>query len=214
MQTKTIGEILQEERLRHRLNLEDFSKKSRIKLPYLEALEANQFDHLPSAVFVKGYLKTYARIFAFDYQPLLALLRRDFKESAKGKLVPREFIKPVLKRNRFFRPVTIILLSFVTIFSVLLTYVLLQWYNFNKPPMLIIDSPAEDEFVAAQIVVKGRTNPEVIVAVNAEPVAIKPDGSFVAELYLPKEGISTITVEATDRRGKTSLVQRTVYVRF
>jgi len=63
-------------------------------------------------------------------------------------------------------------------------------------------------------VVSGQTEPEAIITINAQPVAIKPDGTFRSEVYLPKEGITTITVEASDRRGKSSLQQRTVYVKF
>ncbi|MGD9129441.1 MAG: helix-turn-helix domain-containing protein [Candidatus Woesebacteria bacterium] len=214
MKTKSIGEILKEERQAHRFSLENFSKRTRIKVAYLEALEDNQFDLLPAAIFVKAYIKTYGRIFAFDYQPLLALLRRDYKESAKGKLIPREFLKPVLKKRRLSKPVTFALFLFVSIFLVLMSYVVIQWYNLNKPPNLLLISPKEDDFVSSQIVIEGQTDPEALVAVNAEPIAIKPDGSFSTTVHLPREGIATITVEATDRRGKSNLIQRTVYVKF
>ncbi|MBD3279378.1 MAG: hypothetical protein GF390_01560 [Candidatus Pacebacteria bacterium] len=214
MKTKTIGEILQEERQFHRLSLPELAKKSRIRLEYLRALEKNQFDQLPAATFVKGYIKTYARLFGFDHQPLLALLRRDYKESAKGKLVPREFVKPVIKKRQLWTPVTILVIVMASVFLTLLGYVGFQWYNLNKPPSLEVYAPQEDQFVAGTVVVEGQTLPEAVVTVNSQPVALQPDGSFQTEVYLPQEGISTITIEATDRRGKTSLLQRTVYVKF
>ncbi|HYD35239.1 MAG TPA: helix-turn-helix domain-containing protein [Vitreimonas sp.] len=214
MKTKSIGEILGEEREFHRLSLADLAKRTRIRLEYLQALENNEFDKLPSSTFVKGYIRTYGQIFGFDYLPLLALLRRDFKESAKGKLVPREFIKPVLKKRPFWTPITAAMVVLGTLFLTLITYVLVQWYHFTKPPLLEVFSPEADAFVSAQVMVEGRTNPEAVVAVNAQPVSLQPDGSFRYELYLPREGITTITVEATDRRGKTNLLQRTVYVKF
>jgi hypothetical protein len=62
--------------------------------------------------------------------------------------------------------------------------------------------------------VEGRTVPDAIVLVNAQPVALQPDGQFRTELYLPQEGVRSITIEAKDRRGKAALLQRTVYVRF
>ena len=96
MRTKTIGETLKDERNKHRLRLEDLAKKTRIRASYLQALEENRFEDLPATTFVKGYIKTYAHVFGFDHQPLLAMLRRDYKESAKGRLIPREFIKPIL----------------------------------------------------------------------------------------------------------------------
>ncbi len=214
MKTKTIGEILKEERQFHRLSLEELAKRSRIRPEYLVALENNQFDQLPAAAFVKGYIKTYAQTFGFDPQPLLGILRRDFKESAKGKLVPREFIKPVLKRRQFWRPITGLMVILSSVFITLLLYVGVQWYNLNKPPELEVETPTENAEVASQVEVVGKTNPEAIVSVNNQPVALQPDGSFSTEIFLPQEGIASVTVEAKDRRGKSNLVQRTVYVRF
>jgi cytoskeletal protein RodZ len=214
MKTKTIGEMLREARTFHRLSVEDFSKRTRIRAEYVTALENNQFDQLPAATFVKGYIKTYGTVFGFDYQPLLGLLRRDYKESARGKLVPREFIKPVLKKSPLSTPVTVAVLVLTTLFLSLISYIGFQWYNLNKPPELRITNPADNAAVASQVLVEGITTPEAIVSVNAQPVSLQPDGSFKTEILLPREGITSITVEATDRRGKTSIVQRTVFVQF
>ncbi len=214
MQTKKIGQILQEERQRQGLTLKQMSELSKIKLSYLQALEKNEFRQLPPSTFVKGFIRAYARILDFDVKPLLALLRRDYKEDTSGKFLPREFMRPVMKKQNFWRPVTLAVVSLGIIFLMLLGYVGWQWYSLNRPPELEVYSPEDNQFVSAQVVVEGQTLPEAMVSVNAQPVAIRPDGSFRTEVYLPKEGIATVTVEAVDQRGKSSLVQKTVYVKF
>lgn len=214
MKTKTIGEILREERVRHRVSLEDLAQRTRIRLQYLQALEENKFQLLPAAPFVRGYIRAYADLFGFEYKPVLALLRRDFKESAKGKLIPLEFIKPKLKKRDIWTPVTVILLVSAVAFLSLLSYVGVQWYSFNKPPELTITKPEPDARVSSKVEVAGQTDNEAIVLVNAQPVSLQPDGSFETEVFIPREGIATITVEATDRRGKSNLQQRTVRVEF
>lgn len=214
MRTRTIGEVLKEERTAHHISLEQLAKKTRIRQEYLAALEENQFDKLPAATFVKGYIKTYARVFGFEHEPLLALLRRDFKESAKGKLVPREFIKPVLKKRRSITSITLVMVALSGLFISLISYVGMQWYQLQRPPFLEVTQPVDQAQVAARVVVEGQTVSEALVSVNEQPVALQPDGSFSAELVLPTEGITTITISSTDRRGKTSKEQRTVYVRF
>ncbi len=214
MKTKTIGELLQEERQRHHLSIEQLAQQTRVKVEYLRALEANQFAELPAATFVKGYIKTYAKIFGFDYQPLLALLRRDFKESVAGKLVSREFIKPVLKKRHVWTPVTLAVIGMAVIFMSLILYVGVQWYSIQKPPKLDVMEPQDDAFVSQQITVKGVTVGDAIVSVNEQPVSILPNGSFQTDLYIPRDGIYTVTVTATDRRGKTNVVQRSVHVRL
>ncbi|PIR59012.1 MAG: hypothetical protein COU69_02305 [Candidatus Pacebacteria bacterium CG10_big_fil_rev_8_21_14_0_10_56_10] len=214
MTTKTVGEILKEERQRYRMTLSEVARRTRIRQEYLTALESNDFRRLPAAAFVKGYIKAYAKLFGFDPQPLVAVLRRDYKQSAKGRLVPREFLKPVLRRRLVWGPVTLVVLVVASLFVTLLGYVGFQWHSLNQPPQLELSAPADNQLVAAQIKVAGRTEPEATVLVNAQPVAIQPDGSFQTEVFVSREGLTTITVEASDRRGKTNLVQRTVTVRF
>lgn len=214
MNTRTVGQLLKEERNRRQLSLDALSKKTRIRVEYLEALELGQFELLPAATFVKGYIKRYANLLGLDHKPLLALLRRDYKESAKGTLVPREFIKPVLKSRRPVTTVTLVMVVTSAIFLTLIGYVGFQWYQLNKPPELLVSQPADQASVSAQIVVQGKTSPEAIVNVNDQPVSLKPDGSFESKIFIPTEGITTLTIESSDRRGKTNRQQRTVYVQF
>jgi len=214
MRTKTIGEALKDERIKHRLRLEDLSKKTRIRVAYLEALEENRFEDLPATSFVKGYIKTYAHVFGFDHQPLLALLRRDFKESAKGKLIPREFIKPILKKRARKNSVSALLVMMIAVFLSLFGYVGLQWYNLTKPPKLEVIQPKEQALVSSKVIVEGETLPDAIVTVNDLPVALQQDGSFKTEVIVPNEGISLFVIQAKDRRGKTSTVERSVTVQF
>lgn len=212
--TKTIGEILRDERESHRLPITELAKKTRIRVEYLQALEENNFSALPAATFVKGFIRSYARVFDFDAQPLIALLRRDFKESARGTLIPREFLKPVITRKKMVNSVTGAVLTLSVIFATLISYVVFQWYSLQKPPYLELSQPAEQERVAPQTEVHGETVPEAVVTVNGQPVALQPDGSFRTEVSFLGQGPAAITVQATDRRGKTQTVQRTVIVAF
>ena len=214
MQTKTIGDILRDEREYHRLSISEMARRTRIRKEYLEALEKNHYHKLPAATFVKGYIKTYGTTFGFDYRPLIALLRRDYKESARGKLVPREFIKPVLKKQRLWAPVTYLLFGLVSVFSALILYIGFQWYSLQRPPFLNIEVPEEGATVAAQVKVAGTTEPNAVLSVNAQPVSLEADGSFSTEVFLTREGLNTITIESTDRQGKSNLVQRSVSVKF
>lgn len=214
MQTKTIGSILCEEREFHRVGLADFAKLTRIKTEYITALESNHFEELPAAPFVRGYIKTYGQAFGFDYQPLLAMLRRDYKESAKGQLVPREFIKPLLKRRAVWTPTTMTVMGLIVVFLTLTSYVGWQWYNLQKPPVLNVTKPDTNAVVSAQVEVEGVAAKEAVVSVNAQPVELDTNGRFATQVYLPRDGINTISIEAKDRRGKSTVVQRTVRVEY
>jgi len=214
MRTTTVSQILIEERQQRRISVEEMAKLTRIRLEYLQALEEGKFELLPPAVFVKGYIKSYSRLLGLDAEPLIALLRRDFKESAQGKLVPREFINPVLRQKFGWQPITLIGMLLSIFFITVLSYVGFQWYKLQLPPELIIAAPLEQAAVGPVVVVSGKTESDAIVSVNTMPVALQVDGSFQTEVTFLTEGISTITVEAADKRGKVSLKQVSVYVQF
>ncbi len=56
----TVGERLKQERLRRNLTLEQAALTTHIRRAYLEAIEANQRQTLPSPVQARGYLRLYA----------------------------------------------------------------------------------------------------------------------------------------------------------
>lgn len=56
-----VSGTLRAARERAGLSLEDLSARTRIKLAFLEAIEAGQFDALPGEFFTRAFLRTYAR---------------------------------------------------------------------------------------------------------------------------------------------------------
>lgn len=214
MKIKSVGELLKEERISHNVTIDFLAKKTKIKAEYLESLENNRFEQLPATPFIKGYIKTYARIFGFEYRPIFAVLRRDYKESAKGHLIPRNFLKPVMRERATWNPVTASAMMVGGVFLTLVAFVIYKWYVFNKPPFLEISTPTDNQEVSSQVKIAGRTRPEAILVINSQPVALQPDGTFTTEILIPREGSNTITIEASDKRGKTNLVQKTVRVKY
>jgi len=214
MHQKTVGKILSEERQKRRLSTADFSKRARIRESYILALENDEYDKLPPAVFVKGYVKMYARILGFDSEPVLALLRRDFKLSVRGTLVPREFLTPVFKRQTRSARVTTALLGLAIIFLTVSSYVFWQWYQVQLPPSLQITSPVENTVSSPSVIVRGQTDATAILTINNQPVALQPDGSFETTLEFFTEGVVSLVVEATDQAGRASTQVRQVQVQF
>lgn len=66
-----IGQKLREAREEKGLSLKDVSEKTRIRTIYLEALEAGNFDRIPGMVYVKGFIKSYAKAVDLDPTELL-----------------------------------------------------------------------------------------------------------------------------------------------
>ncbi len=213
MKTKTIGELLKEARLAAGLDLAAMTEQTRIKREALLALESNRFGDLPAAVFVKGYVNAYARVLDTNPQPWLAMLRRDYKEGALGKLQLHDYLVPSLSTTSIQAPVKTVVLTSTLAGLVLAAYVGWQWILLNRPPTLTIVSPTELTEVGQEVVVTGRTKPDVSVTINGQPANLKPDGIFIGQAYFPKAGIATIQVEAKDSRGKKTTQQRQVQVK-
>ena len=71
-----IGKILQAAREDHQLTLEQVAAATHIRLHYLKAMEAGNFDSLPSRVQMKGFLRSYASLLGLDEVMLIDMLER------------------------------------------------------------------------------------------------------------------------------------------
>lgn len=69
-----IGEELRRERTRQGLTLDDISRRTRISLRSLEAIEADAFDRLPGVVFARNFVRLYAIDLKLDPESLIARL--------------------------------------------------------------------------------------------------------------------------------------------
>jgi cytoskeletal protein RodZ len=67
----TVGSQLKAARLARHETLEDISKAIRVRVAYLEALEADDFSRLPSPVHARGFLRLYADYLGLDQNELL-----------------------------------------------------------------------------------------------------------------------------------------------
>ena len=75
MKKRTIGQVLRLSRVNLHLSLQDLSNKTAIEIPYIEALENDEFDLLPSPFYAQIYLKKLAWALGLDESILLTALR-------------------------------------------------------------------------------------------------------------------------------------------
>lgn len=212
MKTTTVGQALQAERTNKRISLERLAEVTHVRLDYLQALENDDFLQLPTAAYVRGFIRAYLQYLEIDAKPFLALLRRDYKETAKGKLVPREFIKTYRPRKMIWTPITWLTILLVMVIGVILTYFGIQLFRSTRPPSLNIVTPISRSTVGAEVPVEGFTDPDAVITVNDLPVAIQPNGSFQTTIRFPVNGMGIITIVATDRKGRSTEEMVTVTV--
>lgn len=196
------------------LSLDRLSAATKIQATHLQALEANQFDALPSAAYVRGYIRAVARELRVDPAPLLSILRRDYKESGRGKLQPRELLSPPAPKTATFTRINFVALLSLVFLGVVIGYSLVQWFIAAQPPKLLITTPGEYDRVSAITAVSGKTSPDAVLTVNDVSAPVANDGTFSIEVTFPSEGIQSVEAVARNARGLESAERRQVVVVF
>lgn len=85
--SSSLGSILREAREQLGLSVADVAGQIKFAPRQIEALEADDFQHLPEMAFVRGFVRSYARILQLEPQSLLAHLPQP------------EFVVPALKSD-------------------------------------------------------------------------------------------------------------------
>ncbi|OYX47083.1 MAG: hypothetical protein B7Y97_12975 [Sphingomonas sp. 32-66-10] len=57
----SVGSALAEARRRRALSIEDIAAETRVPIRYLAAIEAERFDVFPGLIYLKGFVKAFAR---------------------------------------------------------------------------------------------------------------------------------------------------------
>lgn len=73
-QVKSVGQTLREGRERLGLSVEDVVAKIKLASRQIVALEADDYKSLPETAFVRGFVRSYAKLLQLDAQPLLDAL--------------------------------------------------------------------------------------------------------------------------------------------
>ena len=72
MTTETVGTTLRRQREQKRMGIAEVSRVTRIPQATLESIEGDHFDDLPGEVFVRGFLRSYAKTVGLDPDEVLA----------------------------------------------------------------------------------------------------------------------------------------------
>ncbi len=197
---KTVGEIIHSERIKKDLSLERLSFLTKIDIKYLESLEKNNYDNLPSETFIKGFIRNISLRLDRDPDELIAIFRRGYKQVEKKPIVKTQ----MPKRNKIhFEPSRSLPIVFGAI--VFLGYLGFQFRAVIALPKLDISKPVASSVVVSPVEVEGDTSVDSLITIG-EDVKVRPDetGHFSAKLSLPI-GETTLQLKATNRFGRSSV---------
>ncbi len=211
-----VGETIRKARETKGVTLEQAAQFTKIRLPYIVAIEQGNYLELPQPTFTRGLIRNYAQFLGLSEEVILAMYRRDHKESTDALA-----IAPKYQVRSFFNvtPVVIVRGTIISIIVGLLGYFTLQYRILAGPPPLSISSPKNESMVSGgSITVRGITAPESQVSVNGELETVSEQGQFTATIGVPlSDRINaqavTITVVATSKANKSITKKITVVVK-
>lgn len=122
----SLGEVLRATREKKHLSIEDVSCTLRIPVPYLLALESEDYTRLPGSTYIKGYLRAYARLLGISSDEVIEKYQAAQADQPCSDLS----FNPVLKRVEIhspllsskqgsvpLAPVVVLVMSVVLVFS-------------------------------------------------------------------------------------------------
>ncbi|MCR4440905.1 MAG: DUF4115 domain-containing protein [Peptococcaceae bacterium] len=95
-----IGETLRLARLGKGIEMDEAEKNTKIRRKYLEAMEEEEWGIFPGMVYLKGFLKTYARFLGLDENELLKSLEETFHPEPQLEPLPERIELPGKPRKR------------------------------------------------------------------------------------------------------------------
>ena len=204
-----LGSYLKNLREEKNVSLETAARSTGISLKYLKALEAEEFEKLPGLIYAKNFLKNYLIFLGGDIEKGMEMLN-PAKAAADSKNKN--------KKNISFAPKVIFTPRRIELGIVLLVVLGLFGYFFyearflSASPKLEIFYPSDNEQTAARtITVDGRAGGEAKVFINREAVFVNADGIFKETVDLQK-GLNLITIQAVNKKGKTTILERRILV--
>lgn len=124
-----LGEYLKNIRKSINASLETVAAKTKININYLNAIEEGRFNDLPGEVFIKGFLRSYAKFLGIDEADVINRynqLRKEIKETVPLEAKIEEAVQRKETVNLGSKKITPIIGSAVVVFLIILAILFLR----------------------------------------------------------------------------------------
>lgn len=141
LQIKTIGAILKDKRVELKLEIKQISEIIKIRADYLIALEEGNYKIFPSEVYLKGFLKNYAKYLGVGTDKALALYRRENEKKESPNIMTNIESKNAGRKPFMLTPNKVITMIAAVAIFVIVVYLAGYAGKVLKKPDLKLTSP-------------------------------------------------------------------------
>ncbi|RJP44166.1 helix-turn-helix domain-containing protein [Candidatus Parcubacteria bacterium] len=194
------------EKLRERgLTVKRLSELSNIATEHLENLSTGNFERMPPAPYIRGYLARLAPILGFDADSWWEELAREHTLRGSGA-------SDELPKNRFARQSRAKFLIGGAVVILAAAYVALRFaYIFGEPEILITDPAQNPAYTrSAETVIRGNLSNADVLSVNGESVEVREGGGWEKAVTL-QSGPNSFEIEAKKFLGREKRLTRQIF---
>lgn len=186
-------------------NPEKLADSSGVPAYFIEQLLNENFDKLPPAPYVRGYLLKIAEVLNADG----GRLWRDFQQ--ENELIKKSGAHDRLPDNRFApKKISRKRVVLCGILIIAAGYIAFRSDDFLGQPSLYLATPAIDEITSEPIIkLTGRIDPKDAVKINGQEVFADQNGNFEKELTL-QIGLNNIEIKVKRFLGREIIENRRV----
>lgn len=164
------GRTLADARTSRNQTVAEIALQLKLSVSQVEALEADDYARLPGPVFVRGFVRNYARLMELDGEALVAGLKMPLDPLAAGAAIPHSHNIPFPDGRGPRWPI------YAALIAVLAVIVVLFEFIYSSPPAEVTDAPAPPAPVVAQPVFPPQSDVSAVMATQpvAEPAQPAP----------------------------------------
>lgn len=171
------GRALAEARAARNLTLAEVAQQLKLSATQVEALEADAYDRLPGPVFVRGFVRNYARLLELDAEALVGMVELPNVPSPASAAIPLSRNIPFPEKGRAnwvpYALVLVLIIGVVVLFEIF----------FSGPSAVVVSTVTPKPAVVAPVVVEpvppvkeaasaaSQPSPQVEMVVAAAPEA-------------------------------------------
>ena len=196
----SLGEQLKQAREDAGLRIEDLATITKIQSKYLKRLEAEEYDKLPTPVYIRGFIQKWARVCGVDSEKLLLQFYRENKPLI-NRLEDRNL--SYTSKARFSITSKHLIYSFIVLMLVSLGgYLAYHQISFQVTPKLHIASPRDFNSVNedGNILIEGKADNVEKIFVNDREISSGENGSFEYNYEL-SSGLNAVVIKAQGSTG-------------
>jgi len=194
--------LLKNTRLDKEYELADISKKLKIPVKYLTAIENEDIKNFPQEPYCSLIVKDYADYLGLNGPQSLSFFRRDFEQKKRGKSVKKSGLS-FTPQFTFSILIGVIIIGFIF-------YITSEYIKFNRPPKLKINWP--ETIISESFDLTGTTDTDSTIRINEDLIIVDSNGSFQKKIQTGSAGEIKITVESKSPSGKTTVEEKTLKI--